>query len=126
MHVAYCSSKECIYVKYSFDFGMKLCKSQAVWSHFYSLGADASSLSSIGHHLSGRELLALPDILQGHMIDSLKKIGLDIKSIGDTQTTIEEVQSLLHSLEQHEVASSLRQRLDFGKHLKLHGVHVHK
>ena len=84
---------------------------------FYSLGADTSSLSSIGHHLSGKELLALPDILQEHVIDSLEKIGLDLKAIGDAQTTIEEMQSLLHSLEQHEVASSLRQRLDLGKHL---------
>ena len=83
----------------------------------YSSGADASSLSNIGHHLSGRELLTLPDILQGHVIDSLKQIGLDIKSIGGAPTTIEKLQSLLHSLEQHEVASSLRQRLDFGKHL---------
>ena len=55
------------------------------------------------------------------MIDSLKKIGLDLKVIGDAQTTIEEVQSLLHSLEQHEVASSLRQRLDLGKQIRLHG-----
>ena len=93
-------------------------------SLFCSLGSDACS--NIGHHLSGRELLALPYILQEHVIDSLKKIGLDLKAIGSTQTTIEEVQSLLHSIEQHEVASSLRQHLDFGKHLKLHGVHVHK
>ena len=93
---------------------------------FYSSGADASSLSSIGHHLSGRELLALPDILQEHVVDSLKKIGLDLKAIGGTQTTIEEVQSLLHSIEQHEVASSLRQRLDSGKHLRLHGIHIRK
>ena len=55
------------------------------------------------------------------MIDSLKMIGLDLKAIGDTQATIEEVQSLLHSLEQHEVASSLRQRLDLGKQIRLHG-----
>ena len=88
-----------------------------MYSLLYSLGADASSLSSIGHHLSGRELLALPDILQGHVIDSLKKIGLDIKSIGGAPTTIEELQSLLHSIEQHEVASSLRQHLDLGKDL---------
>ena len=54
------------------------------------------------------------------MIDSLKKIGLDLKATGDTHATIEEVQSLLHSLEQHEVASSLRQRLDLGKQIKLH------
>ena len=88
---------------------------------FYSLGADASSLSSIGHHLSGKELLALPDILQEHVTDSLKKTRLDLKAIGDAQTTIGEVQSPLQSLEQHEVASSLRQRLDLGKHLRLHG-----
>ena len=96
-----------------------------MYSLLYYSGADASSLSNIGHHLSGRELLALPDILQEHVIDSLKKIGLDLKAIGGTQTTIEEVQSLLHSLEQHEVASSLRQHLDLGTDLRLHGVHVH-
>ena len=86
---------------------------------FYSSGADESSLSSVGHHLSGKELLALPDILQEHVVDSLKKIGLDLKTIGDAHTTIEEVQSLLYSLEQHEVASSLRQLLDSGKRLTL-------
>ena len=57
----------------------------------------------------------LQDILQEDVIDSLEKIGLDLKTIGDAQTTIEEVQSLLHSLEQHEVASSLRKLLDSGK-----------
>ena len=87
-----------------------------MYSLFYSLGADESSLSSVGHHLSGRELLALPDILQERVIDSLKKIGLDLKTIGDAHATIEEVQGMLHSLEQHEVASSLRQLLDSGKH----------
>ena len=46
------------------------------------------------------------------MIDSLQQIGLDLKTTGDAQTTIEEVQSLLHSLEQHETASKL---LDLGK-----------
>ena len=92
---------------------------QAMYSLFYSLGADESSLSSVGHCLSGKELLALPDILQEHVIDSLQKIGLDLNTIGDAHTTIEEVQSLLHSLEQHEVASSLRQLLDSGKHLTL-------
>ena len=81
----------------------------------YSSGADESSLSSVGHHLSGKELLVLQDILQEDVIDSLHKIGLDLKTIGDTQTTIEEVQGMLHSLEQHEVASSLRQLLDSGK-----------
>ena len=55
----------------------------------------------------------LQDILQEHVVDSLEKIGLDIN--GDTQTTFEEVQSLLHSLEQHEIASNLRHCLDLGK-----------
>ena len=45
------------------------------------------------------------------MIDSLQQIGFDLKTTGDAQTTIEEVQSLLHSLE-HETASKL---LDLGK-----------
>ena len=85
-------------------------------SFFCFIGADESSLSSVGHYLSGKELLALPDILQERVIDSLKKIGLNLNAIGDTHTTIEEVQSLLHSLEQHEVASSLRKLLDLGKH----------
>ena len=89
-----------------------------MYSLFYSLGADESSLSSVGHHLSGRELLALPDVLKGH-VDSLQKVGLDLKTIGDAHTTIEEVQGMLHSLDQHEVASSLRQLLDSGKHLTL-------
>ena len=55
----------------------------------------------------------LQDILQEHVVDSLQKIGLDIS--GDAHATIEEVQSLLHSLEQHEIASSLRKLLDLGK-----------
>ena len=90
-----------------------------MYSLFYSLGADESSLSSVGHHLSGKELIALPDVLQEHVVDSLQMIGLDLKTIGDAQTTIEEVQGMLHSLDQHEVASSLRQLLDSGKHLTL-------
>ena len=53
------------------------------------------------------------------MIDSLQQIGFDLNAIGDSQITIEELQRALHSLDQHEVASSLRQHLDFGKHLKL-------
>ena len=85
------------------------------------IGADELSLSSVGHYLSGKELLALPDILQECIIDSLKKIGLNLNAIGDTQTTIEEVQSLLHSLGEHEVASSLRKLLDLGKHIKANG-----
>ena len=89
-----------------------------MYSLFYSLGADESSLSSVGHHLSGRELLALPDVLKEH-VDSLQKVGLDLKTIEDAHTTIEEVQGMLHSLDQHEVASSLRQLLDSGKHLTL-------
>ena len=94
-----------------YDFGIPIYKLNSP----SSLGADESSLSSVGHHLSGKELLALQDILQEDVIDSLKKIGLDLNIIGDAHTTIEEVQTLLHSLEQHEVASSLRQRLDLGK-----------
>ena len=88
------------------------------------IGADESTLSSVGHYLSGKELLALPDILQECVMDSLKTI-LNWNAIGDTHTTIEEVQSLLHSLEQHEVASSLRKLLDLGKHIKANGWHRH-
>ena len=102
-------------VEDSFAFGIKPC----IYSLFYSLGADESSLSSVGHHLSGKELLALPDILQEHVVDSLQKIGLDLKTFGDAHATIEEVQGMLHSLEQHEVASSLRQLLNSGKRLTL-------
>ena len=54
-------------------------------------------------------------MLPEHVVGSLQNIGLDLKTIGDTQTTIEEVQRLLYSLGQHEIASSLRQRLDLGK-----------
>ena len=51
------------------------------------------------------------------MIESLQQEGLDLKTIGNVQTTIEEVQRLLGSLGQSEIASSLRQHLDIGKHL---------
>ena len=74
------------------------------------------NLSLIGHHLSGKELLALKDdVLPEDVIDGLQQIGLDLKTTGVAQTTLEEVQSLLHSLEQHETASNLRQLLDLGK-----------
>ena len=54
------------------------------------------------------------------MIESLQQEGLDLNTIGFVQTTIEEdVQRRLDSLGQSELASSLRQHLDFGKHLKL-------
>ena len=49
------------------------------------------------------------------VIDGLQQIGLDLKTTGDAHTTIEEVQSLLHLLEQHETASNLRQLLNLGK-----------
>ena len=49
------------------------------------------------------------------MIDGLQQIGLDLKTTGDAQTTIEEVQIQLHLLEQHETASNLRQLLNLGK-----------
>ena len=52
-------------------------------------------------------------------MDNLQQIGLDLNTIGDSQITIEELQRALYSLDQHEVASSLRQHLEFGKHLKL-------
>ena len=73
----------------------------------------------VGHYLSDEELLTLQYILQEDVIDSLQQIGLDLKTVGDSMTTIEEVQRALYSLGQHEVASSLRQQLDLGKHLKL-------
>ena len=49
------------------------------------------------------------------MVGSLQNAGFSFKAIGDAQTTTEEVQRLLHSLGQHEIASSLRQRLELGK-----------
>ena len=87
-----------------------LCK-----PHCPSSGAD-----SVGHPLSTKELLALKDyILPEDVIESLQQEGLDLNTIAIVQITIEEVQRRLDSLGQSELASSLRQRLDFGKHLKL-------
>ena len=83
--------------------------------HCPSSGADG-----VGHPLSAKELLALKDyILPEDVIESLQQEGLDLNTIGFVQTTIEDVQRCLDSLGQSELASSLRQRLDFGKHLKL-------
>ena len=79
----------------------------------HTLGADE-------HHLSNKELLALTNILQEDVADSLKQIGLDF---GDAQITIEEVQRLLYSLGQHEIASNLRRYLDLGKHLRITNGH---
>jgi len=79
----------------------------------HTLGADE-------HHLSNKELLALTDILQEDLTDRLKQIGLDF---GDAQRTIEEVQRLLCSLGEHEIASNLRQYLDLGKHLRITNGH---
>ena len=87
-----------------------LYKLYSTYSH--SSGTDESLT---GHYLSKKELQALKDILQEDVTDSLKQIGLDF---GNAQTTLEEVQRLLHTLGHHEVASNLRQHLDFGKHLK--------
>lgn len=53
------------------------------------------------------------------MIKSLQQKGLDLNKIGIVRISIEELQRELDSLGQSEIASSLRQRLDFGKHLKL-------
>ena len=77
---------------------------------FHCSGIDESFPTSEGHHLSGKELLALKNILQEGLIDILEQ---NLAKSGSV--TIEEVQGLLHSLDQHEIASSLRQHLDFGK-----------
>ena len=53
------------------------------------------------------------------MIEILQQEGFDLNKTGNVQTTIEEVQQRLDSLGQSEIASSLRQHLDIGKHLKL-------
>ena len=77
-----------------------------------------SGADGVGHPLSAKELLALKDyILPEDVIESLQWEGLDLNTIAIVQTTIEEVQQRLDSLGQSEIASSLRQRLDFGKHL---------
>ena len=80
----------------------------------------SSGTDSVGHLLTGKEFLALKDyILPKDVIESLQQEGLDPNTTGYVQTTIEEVQRRLDSLGQSEIASGLRQRLDFGKHLKL-------
>ena len=77
-----------------------------------------SGADSVGHPLSAKELLVLKDyILPEDVIESLQQEGLDLQTIAIVQTTIEEVQRRLDSLGQSKIASSLRQRLDFGKHL---------
>ena len=48
-------------------------------------------------------------------IEGLQQSGLDLKTSGNVQTAHEEVQRLLHSLEQDETVSSLRELLDLGK-----------
>lgn len=82
---------------------------------FQCSGTPESSLGSEGHYLSGKELLILKDILQEDVMDRLQQIGLDLSG----NVTIEKVQQLLHSLEQHEIASSLRRHLDFGKQIQI-------
>ena len=69
-------------------------------------GIAESPPSTVEHHLTGKELLALKNILQEDVIDTLEQ---NLAKSGSV--TIEEVQRLLHSLDQHEIASSL----DFGK-----------
>ena len=69
-------------------------------------GIAESSPSTVGHHLTGKELLALKNILQEDVIDTLEQ---NLAKSGSVTT--EEVQWLLHSLDQHEIASSL----DVGK-----------
>ena len=79
--------------------------------HYISYCTYSHSLGADEHHLSNKELLALTDILQEDVTDSLKQIGLDFEN---AQTTIEEVQRLLCSLGEHDIASNLRQHLDLG------------
>ena len=82
---------------------------------FHYSDGDKSSHSSAEHYLGGKELLALRDVLQEDVIDSLKHKGLDLNAIENVQTTLEEVRQLLHSIEQHEIASSLQRLIDFGE-----------
>ena len=55
-------------------------------------------------------------------MDKLKQKGLDLRTSGDSQTTIEEVQRLLRSIGENETASNLKNLLDYGKHLTLGNV----
>ena len=80
---------------------------------FQCSGTDESSLSSVEHHLSSKELLAL---LQEDVIVSLQQVGLDLQR--SEHVTFEKVQDMLHSLEKHELASSLKQLLHFGKQIQ--------
>ena len=82
---------------------------------FQCSGTDESFLSNVGHHLSGKELLVLKDILQEDVIVSLQQNGLDLQR--SEHVTFEKVQDMLHSLERHELASSLKQLLHFGKQI---------
>ena len=50
-------------------------------------------------------------------MDKLQQKGLDLMTGGDSQATIEKVQSLLRSIGEDETASNLRKLLNFGKHL---------
>ena len=83
----------------------KCMQTMYITLHFHTL---------IGYPLSSKELLALvhPTLPQA-VIDSLQQTKLDLKTTGDPQPTLEEVRRLLHSLEQHETDSNLRQ-LDSG------------
>ena len=64
--------------------------------------------SLIGYPLSDEELLALVDqILPEDVIYSLQQGGLDLKTSGNAQTTLDEVQ-------QRETVSRLRRLLDLG------------
>ena len=68
----------------------------------------------IGYALSSTELLTLIEqILPQDVMDSLQHKGLDLNTIENAQTTLEEVQ-LLHSSKEHEIASSLQQLLKLG------------
>ena len=102
---------------------LKACVKQhfCIWNALCKLHCPSSGADSVGHPLSAKELLALKDyILPEDVIESLQQEGLDLNTIGFVRTTIEEdVQRRLDSLGQSELASGLRQHLDFGKHLKL-------
>ena len=99
---------------------IKLCKTKVCfWNALCKLHCP-SGADSVGHPLTGKELLALKDyILPKDVIESLQQEGVDLNATGNVQTTIEEVQQRLDSLGQSKIASSLRQRIEFGKHLEL-------
>lgn len=91
-----------------------------LWNALCKLHCPSSGADSVQHPLSAKELFALKDyILPEHVIKSLQQEGFDLSTIGNVPTTFEEIQRQLGLLGESEMASNLRQHLDFGEPLKL-------